>query len=801
MKIEQMKIEQEEMKHAETRAEMTTPCSPPCSPTAELLVLSPRLDQLFSYACPQEIVCSRVLEEGALFRVPFGSKEVLAVVWRVVESSLPPARRLKSLTAAMRQELPPLQADLRAFIDRFAAYTMTPRGRVLKSVFASALNAGQPPRKKERRAFRITAKGVEEHLQTKTTSKTTQKTRLLAMLAQNSMRPHQDFLPKDLSHEALSHEASSREDLLSEGISAAVLRRCRALELVEEISLISPPVPPPTRSASLATPSPSPFCVLPRESPLEKEQQEAAYELCSLCQEGKFTTVLLDGETGSGKTEVYFEAVATCLQAGKQVLLMLPEIALSVRFAERFHKRFGTEALLCHSALSARARRAAWNEIACGKARAVLGARSALFLPFCNLGLVVVDEEHDHAYKQEEGIVYHARDMAVLRAQKAGCLVVLVSATPSLESWHNAECGKYRRLVLPHRFGRATLPKVTLVDLRKEASAAKTGEPLLTPSLCTRIEQTLSRKEQVLIFLNRRGYAPLLLCNRCGARLSCRFCNALLVEHRAFVRVVCHHCDFSMPTPQICPSCNAEGSLKAFGVGVERLAEALQKLFPKARLQLLSSDTKDPQAVVRAFEEGRCNLVVGTQMLAKGYHFPHLTLVGIVNADLGLSGGDPRAFERCYQLLHQVAGRAGRGAKKGEVVVQTTEPHSTALRALQTFDRDSFLKSEVLARSDTRHNSFWPPFARLAAVVVSSKEKRRLDIFAQRLYEAFPVSSRVECFGPAAPPLSPLRGRHRLRFLLRTRTQPLQPLLARWLACKIPEDVRLKIDIDPYSFL
>ncbi len=750
--------------------------------------------------------------------MPFGNKEVLAVVWRVVmEDSAAHPRRLKSLTAAMRQDLPPLRADCRAFIQSLAAYTMTPRGRVLKSVFAPALNAGELPRKRTTRAYRITNKGFEEHLQALTKNSKTQKSRLLATLA---LKPISRVVSESLACQESQQESQQvlREVLLQQGISSSVLRNASAQGLVEELSLVSPsaPLPSVAESSSLS----SSLHILQRSSPLEKEQQQAAQELCALHKEGKFATVLLDGETGSGKTEVYFEAVAACLQAGKQALLMLPEIALSMRFAERFRQRFGIEPLLCHSALSARERRTAWHEIASGKTRAVLGARSALFLPFSNLGLVVVDEEHDHAYKQEDGIVYHARDMAVLRAQKAGCLVVLVSATPSLESWHNAERGKYRRLLLPHRFGAATLPKVTIVDLLKEAtqpqSKAKpdkakpdltkpreiqTSEPLLTPTLCARIEQTLARKEQVLIFLNRRGYAPLLLCDRCGARLSCRNCKAFLVEHRARARLVCHHCDFSMPTPQHCPSCDKEGSLRAFGVGVERLASVLQTRFPQARLQLLSSDTSDPQAVVRAFEERRCDLVVGTQMLAKGYHFPHLTLVGIVNADLGMQGGDPRAFERCYQLLHQVAGRAGRGEKKGEVVVQTTEPRSTALRALQTFDRESFLKSEVLARCNLEHDIFWPPFARLAAVVISAKEKRILEIFAQSLFERFPADCGIECFGPAEPPLSPLRGRHRLRFLLRTRGKSLQPLLAHWLACPKPAEVRLKIDIDPYSFL
>ena len=770
---------------------------------AELLALSPRLDQLFSYACPPALTSARVVEEGALLRVPFGKQEVLAVVWRV-ETPPPeqlPARPLKSLTASMRQgfpfHLPPLRADFRAFIDSLATYTMTPRGRVLKSIFAPLLKAGNLPRPKERRSYSITDKGTEEHLREQAQGSTTQKARLLAILEQHARNTRDDA----------SQEGVSREEALREGVSAAVLRRCQGSGWIEEIRLGATSVPPPP----LVTPSPSsPLRILSRSSPLETEQQAVACELRALCRTKTFTATLLDGETGSGKTEVYFEAVEACLQEEKQVLIMLPEIALSVRFAERFYKRFGTEALLCHSALPASQRRAAWHEIANGKVRAVLGARSALFLPFCNLGLVVVDEEHDHAYKQEEGIIYHARDMAVLRAQKAGCLVVLVSATPSLESWHNARRGKYRLLQLPHRFGAATLPKVTLVDLLTEATKRKKPkdtkddkayEPLLTPTLCTRIEQTLLREEQVLIFLNRRGYAPLLLCNRCSARLSCRFCNALLVEHRNAARLRCHHCDFSMAIPLCCPSCGAQGSLTSLGTGVERLAEALRARFPKSRLQLLSSDTEDPQAVVRAFEERRCDLVVGTQMLAKGYHFPHLTLVGIVNADLGLHGGDPRAFERCYQLLHQVAGRAGRAEKKGEVVVQTTDPHSTALRALQTFDRNGFLNNEALARCDAANDIFWPPFARLATVVVSSKERHRLEVFAQRLRERFPDSQDVVCFGPAVPPLSPLRGRHRLRFLLRARGKPLQPLLARWLACPKPAEVRLKVDIDPYNFL
>ena len=420
------------------------------------------------------------VEEGALLRVPFGKKEVLAVVWRVVASDSVSRQpyRLKSLMPCMRQDLPPLCADFRAFIQTLAAYTMTPRGRVLKSVFSPLLNAGSLPRKKERLAYRITEKGREKHRTEKTKDKKTQSQRLLAMLEQRS------------SSEP-SSESLSREALLSEGISASVLRSQRAQGFIEQgfvdevrLSAQSPHPPSPPLSSP-------PLDIMARKLPLDEQQQQAAQELCALYKDNKFATVLLDGETGSGKTEVYFEAIAACLQAGKQVLLMLPEIALSVRFAERFRERFGIKPLLCHSALSARERRAAWHEVAQGTACAVLGARSALFLPFCNLGLVVVDEEHDHAYKQEEGIVYHARDMAVLRAQKANCLAVLVSATPSLESWHNAERGKYQRILLPNRFGAARMPKVTIVDLLQEPRDTKTSDPFLTPTLCARHRRNL----------------------------------------------------------------------------------------------------------------------------------------------------------------------------------------------------------------------------------------------------------------------------------------------------------------------
>ena len=533
---------------------------------------------------------------------------------------------------------------------------------------------------------------------------------------------------------------------------------------------------------------------------LDEQQSKAASSVRSLLAAGNFSCVLLDGETGSGKTEVYFEAIAACLAAGKQALLLLPEIALSLRFRERFCERFGFAPLLYHSGISMAERRMVWQRVASGCSLAVLGARSALFLPFCNLGVIVVDEEHDGAYKQEDGIVYHARDMAVLRGQKSDCLVLLVSATPSLESWHNAREGKYSRIFLPRRFGEASLPKVTIVDMLKESLAVGdfSGDRFLTPTLCSRIEGVLERGEQALVFLNRRGYAPLLLCVKCGERLSCRYCNSFLVEHRLRERVICHHCSFSLSVPRSCVSCGSVGSLKSCGTGIERLSESLTTRFPKARLRTLSSDTTDPRSVVRSMESRECDILLGTQMLAKGYHFPYLTLVGIVDADLGLSGGDPRSFERCYQLLHQVSGRAGRAGLSGEVVVQTLDSGSSVLRALSSFDRDGFFASELSSRSE----HFWPPFARLGAVILSARDESAVAECAYRLRESIPRGFAIDCFGPSVPLLSPLRGYHRRRFLIRSKSSAcVRVFIEKWLSSMRLNDVRLKIDIDPRSFM
>ncbi len=542
---------------------------------------------------------------------------------------------------------------------------------------------------------------------------------------------------------------------------------------------------------------------------LSKAQQDAAAALRAKLREKAFSVTLLDGVTGSGKTEVYFEAVAAALAAGRQALVLLPEIALSAAWLERFEARFGVRPAVWHSEIGQAERKRAWRAVAEGEARVVVGARSALFLPFAELGLIVVDEEHEAAFKQEDGVIYQARDMAVVRAKFGDCAIVLASATPSLETLVNVEAGRYGHLLLPERHGGALQPDIELVDLRKlqpEKIELSSGEKLqswLSPPLRTALEETLAAGEQGLLFLNRRGYAPLTLCRACGHRLQCPSCTAWLVEHRLAGRLQCHHCGYGAPLPKNCPSCAAVESFAACGPGVERLEEELHALYPKARIGVMSSDSViGPAAAERflaAVQNHELDLVIGTQIIAKGHHFPMLTLVGVVDGDLGLAGGDLRASERTYQLLHQVAGRAGRAERPGRVLLQTTDPANPVMQALAAGDRDAFVQREIEARRDNRN----PPFARLAGVIASGPDAAALDAFCALVSKAVPREGGFEVHGPAPAPLAILRGRHRRRFLLRCRRDiNIQALLRRWLAkLRPPGAIRLQIDIDPYSFM
>jgi primosomal protein N' (replication factor Y) len=533
---------------------------------------------------------------------------------------------------------------------------------------------------------------------------------------------------------------------------------------------------------------------------LSGAQEIAATALVGKVETGGFAVTLLDGVTGSGKTEVYMAAIAAALARSKQALVLLPEIALSTQLLARFAERFGAAPAEWHSDLTPAQRRATWRQVAEGRAKIVIGARSALFLPFAELGLIVVDEEHDASYKQEEGVIYSARDMAVVRGSLAGLPVVLVSATPSLETTVNVEQGRYERLHLPARHGAAKLPDIRLIDLRR---ARPERQRFLSPPLVKALGETLAAGEQAMLFLNRRGYAPLTLCRECGFRLQCPNCTAWLIEHRSKGGLQCHHCGFAMPMPPACPQCAATGSFAPCGPGVERLAEEMAARFPTARLQVMASDTlAGPHAMAELLERverREIDVLIGTQVMAKGHHFPMLTLVGVVDADLGLAGGDLRAAERTYQLLHQVAGRAGRAERPGLVFLQTYMPEQKVMIALASDDRDRF----VAAEADARRAEELPPFGKLAAIIVAGPDADAADRAAQSLARAAPLLDGVAVLGPAPAPLAILRGRHRRRFLVKTgRAVNIQAVLRQWLATvKLPSNIRLQVDIDPYSFL
>lgn len=513
-----------------------------------------------------------------------------------------------------------------------------------------------------------------------------------------------------------------------------------------------------------------------------------------------FHAHLLDGVTGSGKTEVYFQAVQQVLAAGKQVLILLPEIALTKNFQDRFETWFGMRPLVWHSGVPAAQKRAIWRATLAGKPLVLVGARSALFLPFANLGLIIVDEEHDGGFKQEDQVIYQARDMAVLRAKILAIPIILSSATPSLESWVNMQQGRYTHWQLTARFGDAKLPELCMIDLRKDPP--ERGK-WLSPPLVLALEETLAAGEQSLLYLNRRGYAPMAVCGACGDRRLCHQCDSLLVTHKLVGRQICHHCGIAQPLSPDCSACGERDTMQLVGPGVERLAEEVLIRFPDARFTIFSSDAlKGKEAIdemLRSITDGEVDIIIGTQMAAKGHHFPNLTLVGVVDGDLGLHGGDLRAAERTFQMLTQVAGRAGRGARAGRGLIQTSDPAHPVITALQAGDRDAFLALEAEARKAAA----MPPFGRLAAVILLDADLSRLEQAASALARAAPAFLDVALFGPAPAPIAQIRGRHRMRFLLSApRHADMQKILLDWIgSAKIPAATQLQLDIDPYSFL
>ncbi len=532
---------------------------------------------------------------------------------------------------------------------------------------------------------------------------------------------------------------------------------------------------------------------------LSVDQRKAANELIAKVH-GDFSVTLLDGVTGSGKTEVFCEAVAECLRQGQQALVLLPEIAMTAALIDRFAARFGARPVEWHSELTERQRRLNWHAIARGEAKFILGARSALFLPYKNLGLIVVDEEHEAAYKQEEGVIYHGRDMAVVRANIGKIPVILSSATPSLETVFNVQQKKYGHVILPTRFGKASMPQIETIDLRQQKLSS---QQFISAPLFEALQKTKAEGQQSMLFLNRRGYAPLTLCRACGHRLNCPHCTSWLIEHKKSSKLHCHHCDYSTRLPDTCPTCHAEGRFAACGPGVERVAEEIKARLPDMRFAIMASDMLDDRKaaedLVQKMATGELDMLIGTQIMAKGYHFPRLTLVGVVDADLGLSGGDPRAAERTFQLLQQVAGRSGRAEDPGRVMLQTTSPDHPVMKSLLKGDRDAFMAAE-LAEREAYH---LPPIWRLASVTVSGEDTNDVIRFANALAAAAPQNDKVRILGPAPAPFAMLRGRYRQRILVQAqRNVNLPETLRQWLALvQPPRHLRLLIDVDPHSFM
>lgn len=716
-------------------------------------VLTPYpIDKAYDYALPDGLDG----QTGGYVCVPLGTREIPAVIWGEGTGDVKP-EKVKQIIAGYH--LPPLPDVHRKFLDWMAAYTMSPKGSVLKLTL-SVPKALEPP---------VTITGyVPGDVQVDETGVSPQATRVLAVASDN--------LPRRASE--LAEEA---------GCSTGVVKTLHDKGFLKTVQLKTPPpcrVPDSERAGAL----------------LSAPQQECADALKNLVSANKYGAALLDGVTGAGKTEVYFEAVAQALRQHKQVLILLPEIALSNAFLDRFKSRFGCAPAIWHSSLSIAKRKVTWRGVAEGQSRVVVGARSALFLPYQDLGLIIVDEEHDPAYKQEEGVIYNARDMAVVRANLGKFPIVMVSATPSLETMQNAWAGRYEHLTLPTRHGGAGLPDIHLIDLTKDKPEDR--QHFIAPTLRKAMEEKIQNGEQTLLFLNRRGYAPLTLCRNCGHRFQCPRCTAWLIEHRRTGKLHCHHCDHYVRMPDKCPECGEAETLAACGPGVERVLEEVKEIFSDARVCVLSSDTatthEELTKMLDDIQNHQYDIIIGTQIIAKGHHFPKLTCVGVIDGDLGLTGGDLRATERVYQLLHQVAGRAGREQDKGTVYLQTFNPSARVMQSLASGERDDFLEIELAEREAAE----MPPFTRLAGIIVSGRDEKQVMEASQMLGRAAPQGEKIQTLGPAEAPMYRLRGKFRRRLLVRAdKGIDIQKAIKHWLAAvKIPSAVRVQVDIDPQSF-
>lgn len=701
------------------------------------------------------------VELGAIVRVPFGREQQIGVVWKIGRSSKLDDSKIKAVLEVFNY--PPLSAELREFVTWVARYNLAFLGLVLKMV--------------------ISVRAVFDDNKTLTLYKLSGKTLAEAKLKNSDARWR--------VIELLKHYPYTRAEIAKgAGVGQPVIKTLIDAGILEPVIVED--------KKDFALPDGK-----HQKVELTGEQQAAADILCRKVDAG-FSVTLLDGVTGSGKTEVYFEAVAKALEAGHQVAVLVPEITLTAQWLGRFERRFGVKPAKWHSALGLREKIDTWKAVAEGRAKVLVGARSALFLPYRDLGLMVIDESHDHSFKQEDVVNYQGRDMAVVRASLEKYPLILSTATPDMETVCNVEEGKYDVVRLQSRYAAAQLPEIKVIDLKKDKpQKLSSGPGWLSPVLVKALQENLDKGEQSMLFLNRRGYAPLTICRDCGYRIQCPNCTSWMTEHRRTHSLICHHCGYTTSIPQVCPDCGSENGLTACGPGVERIAEEVKLRFPDAKISILSSDitsgVNEISKVIKEMEEGRVDILIGTQILAKGHHFPALTLVGIVDADLGLMGSDLRAAEQTFQLLSQVSGRAGRGSRKGTVYVQTLYPENAVLQALVNHDREKFMALEKHSRRLLK----MPPFGKLAAVIVSGANQNAVEKVAVWLGQTAPRNDYITTLGPAPAPIFMLRSKYRYRLLLKTdKNIKIQEVVKVWLSkVSIPSNVRVEVDIDPYSFM
>jgi primosomal protein N' (replication factor Y) len=710
------------------------------------------LDRFLDYKAP-EGGC----QIGDFVQVPLGPRKVLGCVWSAGKGGfdLSKARAISNIL-----DVPPMSASMMSFLEKVGSYTITPLTQMLR-LATRAPGLIDPP--SMRKVYRLGSGEMPRE--------TEARKRVLAALTEF---PNLSFTLKELAEQA--------------GVGPAVIKGLIPNgAILEQDSPRDAPYPrlDPAMSGKVLT----------------EAQAAASSALRSDVAAQKYSTTLLKGVTGSGKTEVYLEAVAECLAQGRQALVLLPEIALTSEFLDRVEERFGAKPAEWHSGVTMTERRRVWKMVGSNEAQMVIGARSALFLPFQNLGLIVVDEEHDGSYKQEEGVLYSARDMSVLRASLCAATVILASATPSLETWANVESGKYKRVDLESRYGPAVMPEMKALDMRTESMPSTR---FVSDQLVKAVNERIEKGEQSLLFINRRGYAPVTICRACGFQIACDHCDARMVEHKFLARLMCHQCGETKEMPKACPSCKVEGKLAPVGPGVERLAEEVIERFPEAKVAVLSSDMF---STARALKEqiamianGDTDIVIGTQLVAKGHNFPNLTLVGVIDADLGLQGSDLRAAERTFQLMRQVAGRAGRSEKRGTALMQTFQPEHPVIRAILDGDEEAFWR----AQAEERKMAGVPPYGRMAGIILSGPDLGEVSQAANMMARnAGPLHHiGAQLFGPAPAPIARVRGKHRVRLLVKAeKTAPIQKALRQWSSqMRLPKNVKLQIDIDPQSF-